>query len=52
MKLIVSTTDGDDCAGVSCANNGTCVDGEFDYTCVGCTGFTGKDCDVGEWKVC
>ena len=40
--------DGDDCVGVVCANNGTCVDGAFDYTCTDCPGYTGRDCDVGQ----
>jgi len=44
--LVRYQLDGDDCAGVVCANGGTCVDGEFEYTCTGCPGYTGRDCDV------
>ena len=37
----------DDCVGVSCSNNGTCVDMVDDYTCNCVEGFTGQHCETG-----
>jgi len=36
----------DDCATAMCANNGTCIDGVAEYTCLCSPGFRGLTCDV------
>ena len=38
--------DVDECATAPCANNGTCIDGIAEYTCVCSPGFRGVICDV------
>ena len=43
-----SPTDIDACLGVSCRNNGTCVDMVDDYICNCVQGFTGKHCQTGK----
>ena len=43
-----SLTDIDDCLGVSCSNNGTCVDMVDGYTCSCVEGFTGQHCQIGK----
>jgi len=35
----------DDCATATCANNGTCIDGMAEYTCLCSPGFRGVICD-------
>ena len=36
----------DDCAAATCANNGSCIDGVAEYTCLCSPGFRGVICDV------
>ena len=37
----------DDCLMSPCLNGGTCVDGEFSFTCDCESGFTGDKCETG-----
>jgi len=39
----------DDCDPNPCANGGECVDGVDSYTCNCAPGFTGPDCETGEF---
>ena len=39
------SVDIDDCLGVACSNNGTCVDMVDDYICNCVQGFTGEHCE-------
>ena len=39
-------SDIDDCIGATCANGGTCVDGDNGYTCQCAEGWMGPDCST------
>ncbi len=38
----------DDCVGLTCENNGTCVDGHNNYSCQCAPGWTGFNCSIGK----
>jgi len=38
----------DDCQPMPCKNNATCVDHVNNYTCTCDSGFTGRNCEIGE----
>ena len=40
-------SDIDDCANVTCRNDGTCVDGVNNYTCSCPVGYSGDFCETG-----
>lgn len=46
------SSDGDQCEPNPCLNQGTCNDHLGHYTCSCQDGFTGKDCEIGEWVSC
>ena len=39
--------DVDECIGVTCQNDGTCVDGLAEYTCACAAGYGGDHCEIG-----
>lgn len=45
LKLQSYITDIDDCAGVTCLNGGSCVDGVNSFTCRCDVGYTGTHCE-------
>ena len=45
LLIFPANIDIDDCAGVTCENGGTCVDGVNTYTCECATGFDGQHCE-------
>ena len=46
---ISSVLDRDECSSTPCQNSGICVDKFADYQCTCLNGFTGKNCETGEW---
>ena len=46
-KTILSFSDIDDCANVTCRNDGTCVDGVNNFTCSCPVGYNGDFCETG-----
>ena len=52
--MLPSSTDIDECLGISCHNGGTCTDGVNEYTCECAAGYTGMNCETGEqfWIMC
>ena len=47
-RSIVFFSDIDDCAGVTCQNNGTCQDGVNMFSCICEPGFEGEFCETGQ----
>ena len=43
-------SDINDCAIQPCQNGGNCTDAVNDYTCNCAAGYSGKNCNVGEYK--
>ena len=39
----------DNCTGVACQNGGTCRDGVDQFTCDCAIGYTGQNCEIGEY---
>ena len=48
-ELFCVITDTDDCAGVTCSDQGTCVDGIDSYTCDCDAGYTDSECSTSEF---
>ena len=46
---IFVSLDRDECSSNPCKNSGTCVEKVADYQCTCLIGFTGKNCESGEW---
>ena len=46
---IFISLDRNECSSNPCQNSGTCVDTIADYQCTCLNGFTGKNCENGEW---
>ena len=46
---ITRTGTTDNCTGVACQNGGTCRDGVDQFTCDCAIGYTGQNCEIGEY---
>lgn len=51
MCVCVCFTDIDECKGMPCLNNGSCVQGAGSFTCLCEAGYTGVLCETGELGV-
>ena len=48
--ILILLTDIDDCSPDPCQNGAACTDGVNTYTCVCLAGYTGMNCETGEYK--